>query len=847
MADEAWDYIRRCMVRLRDAGGSMGSGFFVGPNLVLTAQHVVPSGKATLSWNGTDVQATSIALPLPLGADAALLAVDPGLSAHPVARLGSAPRIRELVRFVGYPVRDGVQHEETVTAEVEDDRFQHPAQPEGARLLKFKGGQTVGGSSGSPLVREATMEVAGVVSDSRGQQSDLGGLAVPVEFLLEHVPQLRQVQLHTRWDDGPWRPQALARDGILRIYLDQYLGPVHPFFGRDDELDALTSWLDDEASDPYALLTAQAGAGKSSLLAHWFDALCRRDDVRSGALDVVFVPITIRLDFCTELPVIQRLALQLSAGVPELRAEFERARGSRDELRDCVSRALTAPLPFGRRRLVIIDGVDETVGWEIGAALLPSEPAAGTKVVLAARQLASRDHAGWRAHLNWTAGAAARDFRLGPLSGSQVRDAAQRWWSLIDPEPLGTRLFDLTAGDPLVVGLYLTSSRRDAPPALLASTVPGIEGFFRRWWEEQEKQWGKTRREVLGDVGKAVLNVLSGSFEPLPRLDLRHIVGSMVKCDGDDVDEALRALRRFVVGTDTGFALSHPRLADSRWAALTADGDHAVVEAAFLRWCEGAAADPANGHPASESRYAIRCLTRHLQRSNAPVERWTPIVAERWRERWQRQEAWREGYLQDLLSAAAKFAAADREALDAGAAPPFLAYECEAAWRRGRVDLFEKRIGPAFARELVRHGLWSPERAFAHLTATQEGAELIEALAMIAPWCDEPLVRRALAIIAGLREWAFDLPASLQVSEVVRRAIAVGERQYARLAIAALPRASGVAAHLTYAEMSEGVERRDALAGALARLPDATEFPDAKLALVAWVSSRFSFRRFRRR
>jgi hypothetical protein len=816
--DAAWDRIHRCLVRVRDAGtGEVGTGFLVGPGLVLTARHAVKSGRATVAWQEHEpVPAEPVALALPVDADVALLRAP--LPEHPIVKLGSRPRIRERVRFVGYAQREGVQHEETVTAEVEDDRFEHPRERHGVRLLKFKGGQTVGGASGSPLVREATMEVVGVVSDTRDPRGDLGGLAVPTDVLVEHVAELRAAQWESPWDDTPWRPPAFERDGVLRAHLDRHLAPTEPFFGRGADLDALDAWLDDAAGPRCALLTAPAGTGKSSLLAHWFDRLCMRPEVRSGRLDVAFAPITLAHGFFRERDVMPHLAARLAKGGPELFGEADRSTP-----RAFVSHALGTAAGGGQRRLLIIDGLDEAGDWEIGDSLLPAMPAAGIKVLAAGRVVARRDHAGWRAHLGWAAPAVARDFTLASLARAQVVEAARQWWSLGEWDPRAARLWDLTLGDPLILGLYL-GDRPGEAPASLADALPGIEGFFHRWWQEQERQWGKKRGEALGRVGKVVLNVLAGAFEPLSRADLLAIVRRLVPCEGDDVDDALDALRRFVVGSGQTLALSHPRLGDSRWAALTKDGDHAAVEAACLESCEATL---------GESRYAVRCFARHLERAGAPPERWTRVAGAQWRAAWEEQDDWREGYLRDLRLAATRFASAD--------AARFFVHECEIAWRRGLVDLQGRRIGPVLARELVRHGLWSPERAVDHVRTTQEGEQLIEALAELAPFLDTSLIRRAMAMIAGLPESAFGHRGALRVDALVRRAVDLGERPRAWQWLTLLTEASMLGANLAYAERSEGSERRQALARALAGMPDVMgTLSSAKPELVRWLSDAFT-------
>ncbi len=68
------EHIRRCTVPLRDAvEGKMGTGFFVGRGLIVTAKHVVPSGRAIVVWKDREYRADG--LPTTLPADVAVLSV----------------------------------------------------------------------------------------------------------------------------------------------------------------------------------------------------------------------------------------------------------------------------------------------------------------------------------------------------------------------------------------------------------------------------------------------------------------------------------------------------------------------------------------------------------------------------------------------------------------------------------------------------------------------------------------------------------------------------------------------------------------------------------------------------
>lgn len=64
-------------------------------------------------------------------------------------------------------------------------------------------------------------------------------------------------------------------ENFLYEYLDRPEQWV-PFRGRREELAALDGWLADAEAPPYALLTAEAGRGKSALLVQWMLSLVER-------------------------------------------------------------------------------------------------------------------------------------------------------------------------------------------------------------------------------------------------------------------------------------------------------------------------------------------------------------------------------------------------------------------------------------------------------------------------------------------------------------------------------------------------------------------------------------------
>lgn len=314
----------------------------------------------------------------------------------------------------------------------------------------------------------------------------------------------------------------------IRNFLADYLGspdrPV-PFGGRAGDLRRLESWRE-SAGEQRLLLAAPGGTGKSALLARWADALSRPPS--DAATAVVFVPISSRYGTNRDDLVLPAIAVQLAQLLgEELPANWgNMAPGFWQNL---IGRYLQRPLPDGRRLLLIVDGLDEAA-WEIGPGLFPHELPPTTRVVVSARYLAA-DEAGpaaWLARLGWERPGMAAAVSLQTLTragvGEAVAGMGQPLNGLAGRERVIDRLYALTGGDPLLVGLYvveLAGRGDDAAqlrPEELDDIEPGYEGYFDRWWKEQKKLWAAQGQDdplLQETLTRSLLRVLSVALGPL--------------------------------------------------------------------------------------------------------------------------------------------------------------------------------------------------------------------------------------------------------------------------------------------------------------------------------------------
>ena len=303
--------------------------------------------------------------------------------------------------------------------------------------------------------------------------------------------------------------QHLGTDYAARIqnFFDTYLGSIArpiAFGGRDKDLARLDAWLDADDETPYLLLSGGAGSGKSALLARWSRHLLGRE-----ALLVVVAPVSIRFRTSIAAVFLPLLAARLAAIHGERLPP--RTDMSVEAWRGVVSNYLARPLPEGHCLVVVVDGIDEAADWSAGPDLFPLAPPRGLRIVISARHTArAPDAEAWLRQLGWDAPHLARTLVLGALTADGVLDVIRQMSAL----PLTEReqadaageVFRLTDGDALLVQLYVSDLQRGTKVRDLNNVVPGLPGYFNKWWDDQRTLWGDATPLRQKDV-QAILSI----------------------------------------------------------------------------------------------------------------------------------------------------------------------------------------------------------------------------------------------------------------------------------------------------------------------------------------------------
>ncbi|HEX9985418.1 MAG TPA: DUF4062 domain-containing protein, partial [Thermoanaerobaculia bacterium] len=435
----------------------------------------------------------------------------------------------------------------------------------------------------------------------------------------------------------PETPLPTPPLGFVNWYEGTRFEPA-PFGGRDAELAALHAWLPG-GDEPYALLTAPIGRGKSALVSRFVS------QVRlAGAWHVVFVPISVRFgssqpaQFLRDL--VRHLARLQGRTVPPQATAAEW-----DALwRECFS---DGPPAGHRPVLLVIDALDEAQNWTPDAGFLPDltgripDLTSRLRILVTARDPA--DGSRWRRHLGWTSPRLARGFTLSTLDGPGVFAAMASLGHPLDtlPDPIRwtAALLRVTQGEPLLVRFYAAELLRHAAEGTeltleaLARRPPGLAGYVEDWWTEQQALWGDARDRRAAEV-TALLDVLAVARGPLTLADLLAL-----RRGGDGpgaVRQAIDTARRFLAGDgsdDDPFVLGHPALAEFFRERLTVP--EAAVHARFVEWGHRVVASlPPTSSDADKSapapRYLFTTLRDHLKEAGASVTEWSRLLAIPW-------------------------------------------------------------------------------------------------------------------------------------------------------------------------------------------------------------------------
>lgn len=547
-------------------------------------------------------------------------------------------------------------------------------------------------------------------------------------------------------------PNALRN--TARNYFDFYLGtaghPV-PFAGRHAEMAKLDAWLADNAAVPRMLVSGAMASGKSALLVRWASQVASHQ--------VLFLPISIR--FNTNAPGIffEALAANLAAmaGTRLAAPAGDPDRFYRDAAIGLLRDFRPAP-GDGRSCLLIIDGLDEAAGWDLGPETLPAT-LGSLRVLVAARPGPDDDGpADWLRRLGWgRPGREATTLPVGPLQRADLRDLVDRTLTGLPPAlrpGIADALLDLTHGDALLLRFLAEDieamlAQGELPDAaLLRKREAGLAAFVRDELKKHVAAADPAKAAGLKQEAEATLAILAHALGPLPEEDLWSVLSRLLPAPAPARPELLAALTRFVArSSDGGLALAHPRLGQLVTEEILARSPvPAAARDALLDWQRGAAQALLDGSSTDASAYMLAHHARHLAAvaGTVDIRDWARLVAEPWVQA--RRKAGARGVAADAMAVQRALAAAGERGK----------HQALAALLRATLLLSSLRsLGAGTSAELVEKtrqlGLLTAEEAIA-IAASKQAGDAAETYARLARGESDSALREFLldAALAAL-------------------------------------------------------------------------------------------------
>lgn len=563
----------------------------------------------------------------------------------------------------------------------------------------------------------------------------------------------------------------------IRLVLADYLGSRDqriPFGGRDAELAQLNDWLSAPGADSYRLLVAPMARGKSALLARWAQSVHERDPKDP---ELIYVPVNVYRETSSAKVALRALAEGLAAAMLEPIPRPEDHPNPHDWC-DRIKDYLLRPIPPNRKILIVLDGLDEAVGWSLEPGLFPLEGNAQLRVLISARSTPVSSERDWLDRLGWPQQCL---ISLPPLDDKGIGHVLREMGDPLDQWSeeglIRAELVRLTEGDPLLVRLYVDALHALGPRAAglapddLRKMKPGLGPYFKRWWDDQYALWKAGGQAKLSDQAKDFLLALAAAQGPLKLAELRHTLER--KIDGLSLrDEILPSLRRFVRGDGiaSGFALQHPRF---REFFIGHDGwledDYPAARSRFLAWGERVLRDLENGSlaPQDAPGYLVEHLGDHLEEASANAEQWLPLATIAWCRAWERIEGGsHSGFLVDLNRCWSAIRRADDEAAERSAFPlPHLGAELACSLIQASITSLSGNLPPRLTAALVRANKWTGRQALRHIAETSDLDAKAEALFLLSQCADLELLEEIERQARGLGSWARSARVLVQVAE----------------------------------------------------------------------------------
>ena len=339
------------------------------------------------------------------------------------------------------------------------------------------------------------------------------------------------------------------RDNIQRV-LEDY---TTIFGGRKTELAQLDAWLDNNEKS-VMLIQAPAGRGKTALLSNW--ALKIQANYTAH---VIFYPISIRYQTASADSTIRCLGTVLATLFNETPPSTNE---SPEMIAPKISEWLQRGLPHKERLILIVDALDETIGWKV-QTIFPSQIGKGIQILVSARPLAGMYRLGWLSKMNWSTDN-TKVMDLGGLDRHTLLDMLQQTKddslvSLTKNTGFVNEFERVSEGDPLTARMIIDALLNgDLTPKSLSRRPPGLDAYLADWLKDLESRIESKSSQLL-------LGFCATALGPFTTEDLNQLAPLTFKSE-QDISHAVKKVNRFIIGNGTaesGYVFSHPRLREA--------------------------------------------------------------------------------------------------------------------------------------------------------------------------------------------------------------------------------------------------------------------------------------------
>ena len=361
---------------------------------------------------------------------------------------------------------------------------------------------------------------------------------------------------------------------VIKNFLDSYISHdnvIISYGGREDYTKQLNDWLNDTNKSNYALLTAEAGRGKSALMAHWYSSI-----INLNGWNVIFIPISIRAKFNGQDNIYPFLLNQLVK-------IFNDNHNENDNLTDIID--LSQPTQYNQERiskllkyfasnqiktLIIFDGLDEAFHTDLeikgffdllkGNGIIYES----VKIICTARYI---NHI--TSDEEWAEEIGFVDYYKMPqlqlLSKKSIanilintKDPLNK---LVDKELIIKELHRLSSGEPLLIKLYIDELLKEKnenltklTPEILNTIDPGYKGYLDYYIKGHDFGIRLLRQTTC------ILCILAYAKMPLNEEDINVLYNMSIEND-TNFKEAFSIIDRLLYNQGGNYSFCHQAIA----------------------------------------------------------------------------------------------------------------------------------------------------------------------------------------------------------------------------------------------------------------------------------------------